>query len=138
MTSAPAFAWRSLGLVVLGGALGAMARAALMWPAAFDTGFAVAVTAATNVVGALGLGIVVGVTGAKHPSARAFLGTGVLGGFTTFSLFAAQVATSTPWLGVVLGLGTMALGVVAAGLGLRIGRGLGRRRYEVDAPEEAE
>ena len=89
-------------------------------------------------VGSLGLGVVVGVMGSRHPQARAFLGTGVLGGFTTFSAFAVQVVTSTPWLAVLLALCTLVLGVIAAGAGLRIGRALGHRRGSTDAPEQAE
>ena len=46
-----------------------------------------------NVLGSFVLGIVVGRLGDRHPLARAFLGTGVLGGFTTYSAFAVQTAT---------------------------------------------
>jgi len=151
VTSAPSpaagFSWRILGLVVLGGALGAMARAALLGPATLDpllaagstaASLATTLTVAINVVGSLGLGVVVGVMGSRHPQARAFLGTGVLGGFTTFSAFAVQVVTSTPWLAVLLALCTLVLGVIAAGAGLRIGRALGHRRGSTDAPEQAE
>lgn len=139
MTSAPAQtpatgpSWRILGLVVLGGALGAMARAALLWPGRADPLSGVLLTAAINVVGALALGLVVGVMGSRHPRARAFLGTGVLGGFTTFSAFAVQMATSVPWEALLLALGAMVLGVLAAGLGLRMGRALGRGRGHADS-----
>ncbi len=124
-----------------------MARAALLGPATLDpllaagstaASLATTLTVAINVVGSLGLGVVVGVMGSRHPQARAFLGTGVLGGFTTFSAFAVQVVTSTPWLAVLLALCTLVLGVIAAGAGLRVGRALGHRRGSTDAPEQAE
>ena len=138
MTTAPAFAWRTLGLVALGGAVGAAARAALLWPGVFGESLAIPVTAAVNVAGAGLLGLLVGVLGARHPALRSFFGTGMLGGFTTFSAFALQVATSTPWAAVLLALATMVLGVLAAGAGLRIGRALAHRRGGPDAPELAE
>lgn len=133
MTTAPApppvagSSWRILGLVVLGGALGAMARAALLWPGRADPLSGILLTAVINIVGALALGVVVGVMGARHPRARAFLGTGVLGGFTTFSAFAVQIATSVPWAALLLAVGSMVLGVAAAGVGVWAGRALGRR-----------
>ena len=137
------FSWRILGLVVLGGALGAAARAALVWPFQAASGLVAvsAVTAVVNVVGALVLGIVVGALGARHPRARAFLGTGILGGFTTYSAFAVQVATLpaiAPAWALVIALVTLVAGFFAAGLGLRAGRALGRRGRAADAPEEAE
>ena len=138
MTAAPALSWRTAGLVALGGAVGAAARAALLWPGVLDEGLAIPATAAVNVVGAALLGVLVGVLGARHPALRSLLGTGVLGGFTTFSAFALQVATSAPWAAALLALATMVLGVLAAGAGLRGGRALAHRRGGADAPELAE
>ena len=140
MSSTPTFAWRHLGLIVAGGALGAMARAALLWLMAEGVApeLTVVLTAVINVVGAFGLGLLVGVIGSKHPSARAFLGTGMLGGFTTYSAFAVQLATSTLWVAAVLAVLTVGLGLAAAGLGVRAGRTLGSRPGAVDAPEVAE
>lgn len=114
-----------------------------MWPGVLHSDFAFAVTAAINIVGALTLGVVVGVLASRHPAARAFFGTGLLGGFTTFSLFAAQTANNASGGGVGIGGGVlafaiMAAGVLAAGAGLRIGRGIAHRRGTGDAPEEAE
>lgn len=138
MTAAPSFAWRTLGLVALGGAAGAGLRAALLWPGVLGEGLAIPATAAVNVVGAALLGLLLGVIGARHPALRAFAGTGLLGGFTTFSAFALQLATSTPWAAVLLALATMVLGVLAAGAGLRLGRALAHRGGGTDAPELAE
>nr|WP_315267800.1 CrcB family protein [Microbacterium lemovicicum] len=136
---------RILGWVVLGGALGTAVRAALVFPwqtGTDDATLAVPlVTLVVNLVGAFALGLVVGVLGPRHPSARAFLGTGVLGGFTTYSAFAVQTVTVSSWslgLSVGLALASVAVGFALAGVGVRSGRLLGARRGKADEPEEAE
>lgn len=56
---------------------------------------------------------------------RVFLGTGILGGFTTYSAFAVgtvELWSETPLLAVVYALLTLVLGVAAAILGMRLGR----------------
>ncbi|KAA9106619.1 CrcB family protein [Microbacterium rhizomatis] len=119
--------------------LGVAARAALVWP--FDAAAVPLATAAINIVGACALGIVVGALGTRHPSARAFLGTGILGGFTTYSAFAVQVATLAPvapWLALLIAAVSLIAGVAGAGLGLWVGRRLGHRPGAPDAPAEAE
>lgn len=84
-------------------------------------------TLVVNVVGALLLGVLA----ARLPStsdARVFLGTGILGGFTTYSAFAVgtiQLWAQNPLLGGMYALLTMVLGVWAAIAGMRLG---GRRR----------
>lgn len=128
---------------MLGGALGAAARAGLVWPFQADGGpFVVAVvTLGINVVGSGMLGVVVGALGTRHPSARAFLGTGILGGFTTYSAFAVQAATlapAAPWFALLLALVSLLAGVAASGLGLHVGRRLGHRPGALDAPAAAE
>jgi fluoride exporter len=87
----PASQWPVVAVVALGGGLGSVARYGLsrLITAAPD-GFPLA-TLVTNLVGALLLGIlVVAVTEVWQPHrlVRPALGTGVLGGFTTFSTFA--------------------------------------------------
>jgi CrcB protein len=125
VTSGPRFAWTHLGLVVLGGTVGTAARAGLLLIDAAPWPF-VAVPV-INVVGAMLLGIVIGriSRGGETASGRAvrhFLGTGVLGGFTTYSTFALLSVHGTPvWLTVATAVG----GVAASLLGLRLG-GLGR------------
>lgn len=90
--------WRGQGPVVAavaaGGALGATARyaASLAWPASPD-GFPWTVLG-VNVLGCALMGVLmVAVTEIRtvHPLVRPFLGTGVLGGFTTFSTYAVDV-----------------------------------------------
>ena len=124
-----------LGAVVAGGVIGVAARELVLLP--FSTGPAAdpgaleifAATAAVNVAGSFALGIVVGLLGDRRPVARAFLGAGVLGGFTTYSAFAVQTATlagSAPVAGFALALVCVVLGIVAAGLGVRLADGRGR------------
>ena len=133
----PVFRARMLGLVVAGGVLGVALRELLLLPfgtgqAAADSLVLPAATMGVNVVGSFALGIVVGRLGDRHPLARAFLGTGVLGGFTTYSAFAVQTA---PLLGVVPWRGHRARGACrccsgwrAAALGLRLTQRRRQRR----------
>ncbi|WP_086732594.1 fluoride efflux transporter CrcB [Streptomyces glaucescens] len=84
-----------VAVVALGGGIGATARyaASLRWPAAPD-GFPWA-TFWVNVAGCAVIGVfLVAVTeGGRpaHPLLRPFFGTGVLGGFTTFSTYAVDI-----------------------------------------------
>ncbi|MEV3988820.1 CrcB family protein [Streptomyces sp. NPDC049837] len=91
-------AWRAQGPVVAvvaaGGALGASARygASLLWPTAAG-GFPWT-TLCVNAAGCALIGVLMVVItelGSAHRLVRPFLGTGVLGGFTTFSAYAADV-----------------------------------------------
>ncbi|MEU9166593.1 fluoride efflux transporter CrcB [Streptomyces sp. NPDC048420] len=83
-----------VAVVALGGALGATARYALAlhWPAQ-PGGFPWA-TFWTNVVGCAVIGVfmvVITDVWAAHRLVRPFFGTGVLGGFTTFSTYAVDI-----------------------------------------------
>ncbi|WP_369187936.1 fluoride efflux transporter CrcB [Streptomyces sp. R08] len=90
--------WQGQGPVVavvaLGGATGAVARyaASLWWPAR-DGGFPWT-TFGINVVGCAVIGVfmvVITDVWAAHRLVRPFFGTGVLGGFTTFSTYAVDI-----------------------------------------------
>ncbi|MET9392841.1 fluoride efflux transporter CrcB [Streptomyces sp. NPDC006624] len=90
--------WRDQAPVVaavsLGGGAGAAARyaASLWWPAA--AGHFPWTTFAVNVVGCAVIGVflvVVTEVRTAHPLVRPFFGTGVLGGFTTFSTYAVDI-----------------------------------------------
>ncbi|OHV45575.1 MULTISPECIES: CrcB family protein [unclassified Pseudofrankia] len=80
-----------IAVVAAGGVVGACLRygAALAWPtpqAAFPW-----TTWAVNTAGCAAIGVLMAVVAARravHPLVRPFLGTGVLGGFTTFSTYA--------------------------------------------------
>ena len=130
---------RTLGYVVVGGALGVFARAVLLAPVD-DARVVPWLTLAVNVAGSLLLGVVVGVLADRHPHARAFLGTGVLGGFTTYSALAVQTAgwLATPWAALALAAASVLLGALAALAGLFAGRGLAGRPAAVPEPGEAE
>ncbi|MGW3649592.1 fluoride efflux transporter CrcB [Streptomyces sp. NPDC000878] len=83
-----------VAVVAVGGAIGACARygAALLWPA--QTGGFPWTTFWVNVVGCAVIGVfmvVVTEIWAVHPLVRPFFGTGVLGGFTTFSTYAVDI-----------------------------------------------
>jgi CrcB protein len=85
---------RILGLVALGGVIGAVARALIeaAWPHNPDTiGWA---TLIINVTGCLFIGALLGAIGRYRPEQeliRPFLGVGVLGGYTTFSTHIVEV-----------------------------------------------
>lgn len=85
--------WAAVAAVAAGGALGALARWFLTELFRTPPGAFPLTTFAINVGGCLLMGVlVVLVTEAReaHPIVRPFLGTGVLGGFTTFSSFAVE------------------------------------------------
>ncbi|WP_344818368.1 CrcB family protein [Microbacterium soli] len=76
-----------------------------------------------NILGALALGVLT----ARLPASglRVMLGTGVLGGFTTYSSFAVDAVGlwgATPLLAAGYVVLTLTGGVAAAVLGLRLGR----------------
>ncbi|WP_236241920.1 CrcB family protein [Streptomyces sp. CC228A] len=86
--------WPVVGAVALGGGAGALARhgASVAWPTA-QGGFPWA-TLWTNVLGCAVIGVfmvLLDAAGRPHRLVRPFFGTGVLGGFTTFSTFAVDV-----------------------------------------------
>jgi CrcB protein len=90
--------WQGQGPVVavvaLGGAIGAIARysASLLWPA--QTGGFPWTTFWVNLVGCAVIGVfmvVITDVWAAHRLVRPFFGTGVLGGFTTFSTYTVDI-----------------------------------------------
>ncbi|MBW8172041.1 CrcB family protein [Ornithinimicrobium sp. Arc0846-15] len=127
-----------LTLVAAGGALGAMLRwsVELLYPT--GSGAFPLATLLMNVVGCFALGVVAELATRDKVTAngKLFLGTGVLGGFTTFSTYAVQVAV-LGGVGVdgatdlALGLGYMlvtpVLCVLVAGYGMSIVRRLTTR-----------
>jgi CrcB protein len=110
--------------VAVGGALGAAARygASLIWPE--PAGRFPWTTFGVNVLGSFALGLVIATLG-HSAMARAFLGTGVLGGFTTFSTFAWQaehlLRQDQAGLAFAYLAGSVLSGLFAAWLGLRAG-----------------
>jgi fluoride exporter len=114
-------------LVGLGGIVGANLRylvssaAASRWGTLFPYGTLIA-----NLLGSFLLGVLLtAITGPDGASARALLGTGLCGGFTTFSTFAFETVALV-WAGdrrgaLVTALGTIGLGLGAAALGVLLG-----------------
>ncbi len=117
-------------LVFLGAGLGGMLRHAanLMSERAFGAAFPWG-TLAVNVVGSLAMGLLAGWLALKAgesstPSLRLFLGTGVLGGFTTFSAFSLDVAIlwerGQAGVAATYALGSLVLSIAGLVLGLAI------------------
>jgi len=105
--------------VLAGGAIGTVTRAAIdlatadahPWP-----------TLGINVVGALALGLLVARVWPIAPEwLRAGLGTGLLGGFTTFSALALAVAQRPDAESLAYAAASVVLGIAAAWAGLRLG-----------------
>jgi CrcB protein len=130
-TRAPHLRWRYLGLVALGGAIGTAIRALLAEAFPAHDGISWTILG-INVVGAFCLGLLLEALAHRGPdlgrrrTLRLFVGTGVLGGFTTYSTLAddtAQLLDGGRWgagagyalLTVVLGLLAVAAGVLLAG-----------------------
>lgn len=106
--------------VAAGGTLGVAARLALGLTIPDTSGLPVAVFVA-NIVGAFLLGALTTCLG--HGKRRLFWGTGLLGGFTTYSAF--TVGTITLWknnppLAFAYATASLLLGLVAAFLGLTL------------------
>src|SRR6185503_14749578 len=86
--------WAVLGVVALGGAAGAVGRygLAVAWP--HRPGTFPWATFVTNVTGCLLIGVLMVLiteVWSAHRLLRPFLGTGVLGGYTTFSTYTVDV-----------------------------------------------
>lgn len=122
---------RVVAAVAAGGALGAAARygIALGWPT--PPGEFPWATLLTNLVGCALLGALMRLLTAgivRHRMIRPFLGTGVLGGFTTFSAYAleshALLAAGRPGLAGAYLLGTVAGALLAFRLGALAARPL--------------
>jgi CrcB protein len=127
----------ALGVIALGGGIGAVGRYGLaeLWPT--RPGAFPWATFTVNVSGCLLIGVLMVLISevlSVHRLVRPFLGVGVLGGFTTFSTYAAEtrglLAPGTVGLAFAYLAGTVlaALLAVIAGVWLtRAATGAGRR-----------
>ncbi|MGY1551506.1 fluoride efflux transporter FluC [Microbacterium sp. A588] len=121
--------FRRLFLVIAGGTVGTAARLGIALLIA-DAGGIPLGTLAINVTGAL----LIGVLAARMPQTsdlRVFFGAGILGGFTTYSAFAVGAVglwADAPLVAAAYVVLTLAGGIGAVILGLRLGRRLGRKR----------
>ena len=113
-----------------GGALGALARwgVATALPRSGPSEWPWA-TLLVNLVGCFFIGVLIAVLAARFPDAtwpRPFLGTGVLGGFTTYSTFAVETVQAVEAGFLVLAVGYVLVsvlgGVLAVVAGARTAR----------------
>ena len=113
--------------VALGGALGAVSRYLVTLAAIrlFGTGLPVG-TWAVNVVGCVGIGLVVGLVPAER--VRLFAVVGVLGGFTTFSSYSVETvalwSAGRPGWAVANAAASVVVGLAGVAAGLALGRAL--------------
>ncbi len=111
--------------VALGGALGAAARYAIsLIPVKMS--FPV-LTLITNILGAVLIGFIVGITDRKgnvSPGAVIFWKTGVCGGFTTFSTFSLEAYKLFENKSYALGAAYVSLSVCCCILGILVGKKL--------------
>ncbi len=124
-------AMRSLWLVALGGAMGAVARAVVSttiharWPAGLPWG-----TLVVNLTGCLLLGLVSGVLESRphlNPTWRTFGAVGVLGAFTTFSTFEHETLALLERGAAGAALANVGLSLTVGLLGIWAGQTLGRQ-----------
>lgn len=137
--------WPVLAVISVGGALGALARYGLGQAIPAPPGGFPAATFGINVLGCALIGVLMAAVtelSAPHRLLRPFLGVGVLGGFTTFSTFAAETlgllrsGAVVPGLLYLIGTPPAALAAVLLGVaGTRAafrhvpdGRGQGKMR----------
>ncbi|CAB4908160.1 unannotated protein [freshwater metagenome] len=117
---------RLVAAVALGGALGALARWAM-----FRFSLSIAEvswwsTIAVNAIGCLAMGLVVGLIirgGHGNAALHAFLTTGLLGGFTTFSAFAVdaiRIGEHSIWQSTLYVIATVVISIGLVWLGLRV------------------
>ncbi|MWB99477.1 CrcB family protein [Agromyces seonyuensis] len=136
---------RSALLVFLGGCLGVALRFVLeaVWPAA--SGAWPWTTFAINLAGAFLLGLLLETLARGGPdeglrrSLRLGVGTGVLGGFTTYSTFSVEadrLLGAAPALGFAYALVSILAGLVAAGAGMLLAGALRPTAAPSTAPEE--
>jgi CrcB protein len=117
----------AIGAIAIGGALGAVARWAVSEALPHGGGRFPWDTMLTNVSGCFLIGVVMVLVVEQWPHralVRPFFGTGILGGFTTFSTYVVDtrtlVAADHPVTAAAYLVGTLVPGLLAVVAGLRI------------------
>jgi len=128
--------WRYLGLVFAGGTAGTALRELLAISVPPVAGVAVVILA-INVLGAFLLGLLLetlaglGPDEGRRRQLRLLLGTGVLGGFTTYSALATDtallLADNRAATALLYALGTLVCGALASWAGIALGAAMHRR-----------
>jgi CrcB protein len=120
-----------LGVIAAGGAIGAAARHL----ATTQSGGFPWSTFWVNVSGCLLIGVLIVLVTevwTAHRLVRPFLGTGVLGGYTTFSAYSVEtiglIAEGRAGIAAAYAVGTLAAALAAVVVGMRAGRALGAVR----------
>ncbi|TFB98705.1 CrcB family protein [Cryobacterium adonitolivorans] len=129
--------WHHLALVFAGGTVGTALRELLAISVPPVAGVTVSI-AAINIVGAFLLGLLLETLARRGPDEgrrrqlRLLLGTGVLGGFTTYSALATDtsllLADSRLGTALLYALGTVLVGAAASWAGIGASGALHRRR----------
>jgi CrcB protein len=124
--------WRYIALVALGGAFGTAGREGLTLAIPSLGAFPLA-TFAVNLTGAFLLGFLLEALTRRGPdnggrrTLRLLLGTGFLGGFTTYSTLATDtvlvLAADNTAIALAYSLGTVAVGAVASWAGIAVAAG---------------
>jgi fluoride exporter len=116
-----------VGVIAAGGALGALARWVVAEALPDGAGSVPWATLLTNVAGCFLIGVLMVLVVERWPDhllVRPFFGTGLLGGFTTFSTYVVDtrtlVAADRAAIGAAYLLGTLVIGLLAVVAGLRI------------------
>jgi fluoride exporter len=130
---------RSVGLVFLGGAIGAVSRVAFATWFPTQPGAYPWTTFFENVVGAFLLALVLTVLAMPSqptPRVQLLVGTGVLGAFTTYSTFAVELERlldgGVPGVAAAYAGASLVTGVLAAAVGIALGRGIAGRWRDPD------
>ncbi|MDN5765584.1 MAG: CrcB family protein [Humibacillus sp.] len=129
--------WGPIGLVAVGGALGTAAREGMSLALPPTGAFPLAIFL-VNVTGAFALGLLLEMLLRHGPdrglrrSLRLLVGTGFMGGYTTYSTLAVgagqSVISGQPVLGLVYAFVSVVVGAAAAFAGIATGAEVHRRR----------
>ncbi|AXE39807.1 fluoride efflux transporter FluC [Acidipropionibacterium virtanenii] len=130
--------WALALLVGAGGCLGTLVRALLEGAFGAGHGHFPAMTLAINLVGSAVLGLLLeglartGEDAGIRKAVRLGVGTGVIGGFTTYSTFAVEtdrlLGGGSPVLGLVYAVVSVSAGLVCAAAGILCARGIFKTR----------